>query len=109
MLSIEQVQSVQRLLAAGECSQREIARRTGVSRPSIAAIANGTRVIQPPRPIDEPAYPAQRCADCGGLVVMPCLACLLRRHRQRLMAEQRARRKEAASGIQPTPSRRPAA
>jgi hypothetical protein len=109
MLSIEQVQSVQRLLAAGECSQREIARLTGVSRATVAGIAKGTRQILPPGPIDEPAYPAERCAGCGGLVVMPCLACLLRRHRQRLMAEQRAQRKAAAISTQQMPSRRPAA
>lgn len=79
MLSPAKVAEVEQLLAAGSLSQRAIARRAGVSRGTVAAIASGTRRKKPPRPIAGPPFnitasPA-RCPQCGRRVHLPCWAC----------------------------------
>ncbi len=80
------------LLAAGDLSQRKIARRLGVSRGTVHAIARRKRSACSSRrrpacssgrdvPSDEFIAPAglpQRCPGCGGMVRMPCLLCRLR-------------------------------
>jgi len=96
MLSVAVVEEIERLLAAGSLSQRGIARRIGVSRGSVNAIAQGKRPDpQTRRPAREdalvaPSGPPVRCPTCGGLVQMPCLAC-------RLRALDESRRRRAVS------------
>lgn len=79
MLSPAKVAEVEQLLAIGALSQRAIARRTGVSRGTVAAIASGTRRKKPSRPVAEPPFdfaaPPARCPRCGGRVHLPCWAC----------------------------------
>jgi len=71
------IAEVKRLLAEG-LSQREIARRLGISRGTIGAIATGRRPDYSDRadePKIDPNAPKVRCGGCGGKVAMPCLAC----------------------------------
>jgi len=79
MLSPAKVAEVEQLLASGGLSQRAIARRTGVSRGTVAAIAAGTRRKKPLRPVAGPPFdiaaPLKRCPQCGGRVHLPCWAC----------------------------------
>lgn len=83
MIAIETVCRVRELLAAGELSQREIARKLELSRGTVSAIATGRRTdrVAKPRPGEEPplfAGPYLRCRGCGGMVQMPCLLCRVR-------------------------------
>ncbi|MHC4398617.1 MAG: hypothetical protein ACYTG0_02955 [Planctomycetota bacterium] len=86
------VKEIERLLADGELSQRKIAHVTGVSRGTVGAIASGKRRDYVTPPADEeadsqrPTGPPQRCAECGGMVYMPCRLCRLRK----LVGESRA-------------------
>ena len=73
---------VERLLAEGRLSHREIARATGISRGTVGAIALGKRkqrqtvrlFLDPTRPLGPP----ERCRECGGLVYAPCILCRVR-------------------------------
>jgi transcriptional regulator with XRE-family HTH domain len=86
MLSISLVEEIARQLAEGKLSQREIARRLGVGRATVSAIARGKRglygrseeseSLEPDR-LDPP----QRCAVCGYRVHLPCLVCRTREYR----------------------------
>lgn len=88
MIPAGMVEEVRRLLAQGRLSQRQIARRTGVSRGTVAAIASGRRHTSGPRtalpaeaaPGGYPGGKPVRCPGCGALVQMPCLACWLHTH-----------------------------
>ncbi len=101
MLAPALVAEIRRLLAETCCSQRQIAKLTGVSRNTVGTIAAGRHrydsveetprdegVDEPAGPlhavggrmhvthaVDEPAGPPQRCPGCGGLVYMPCILC----------------------------------
>ena len=87
------VGEIRRLLADDNLSQRKIARRTGVSRGTIAAIAAGRRPdyerLRAARQDDEfePTGPLVRCPQCGGKVYLPCRLC-----RAREMAAQLPKR-----------------
>jgi len=90
MLAEVKVEEIRRLLASRTWSMRQIARMTGTSRGTVAAIAHGTRRDRPARdssdePGEEPLGPIERCPQCGGLAHVPCRACRVRRW-------QRARR-----------------
>jgi hypothetical protein len=81
MIAPEAVAEIRRLLAESCLSQREIARRTGVCRGSVGAIASGRRLdyeSQPEPVADVPeelsGRPA-RCPGCGANVYMPCVLC----------------------------------
>ncbi len=86
MLPWDRIEQVRRLLAAGELSQREIARRTGVSRGTVNSVARGRidperrrRAVDVPEPFPRPGRGVYvRCPECGGMVQMPCLACRIR-------------------------------
>lgn len=87
MLDSSVIGEVRRLLAAGQLSQRAIARRLGVSRGTVNAVALGRRKDRSSPERDElpPAFtdgPPERCPGCGGLVRMPCLACRIESMRQ---------------------------
>ncbi len=89
MIATTLVREIRELLRAGELSQRKIARRLGVSRGSVNAIARGKR---PDRSARRSAFAdgfvvptglPRRCPGCGGMVQMPCLLCYVRAIRQR--------------------------
>jgi len=85
MISETSANHVRRLLAQGTLSMRTIARMTGTSRGTVAAIAHGRR--RPHRADQggsrkqgkEPLGPLERCPECGGLAHAPCRACRIRR------------------------------
>ncbi|HEY4234329.1 MAG TPA: helix-turn-helix transcriptional regulator [Lacipirellulaceae bacterium] len=86
MLALSLALEIERLLTEGKLSQRKIAKRLGVGRGTVAAIANGRRGIYGH---DEESdghdphvhlSPPERCAVCGYLVYMPCLVCRAREH-----------------------------
>lgn len=89
MISPECESYVRTLLASGEFSQRVIAKRAGVARGTVDAIASGRRAGRAARyavrTADgrlawQPEDPERvdRCATCGHRVLMPCLACFVR-------------------------------
>lgn len=90
MLDAAVVLEIRRFLAAGELSQREIARRFGVSRGTVYLVACGKRGLRthrgprtPPRGGTMPTL-AVRCPGCGGMVFAPCMLCRVRERRRRL-------------------------
>jgi hypothetical protein len=84
MIAPDTVADIRRLLAEDVLGQREIARRMGVCRSTVGAIAAGRRLDRPAkRPPEadlwETSDPPERCSTCGGLVYMPCMLCRLRK------------------------------
>jgi transcriptional regulator with XRE-family HTH domain len=80
------VERVRTFLLEGKVSFRKVARKTGLSRPSISRIAEGRRRDRFLRTLDEcrrsedsliPLVPPRRCPICGKLVYPPCRACKL--------------------------------
>jgi hypothetical protein len=72
------------LLREEKLGYRQIARRTGVSRGSVARIAAEAGEFRRPvrKEIDDyyaPDVPPARCPECGELVYPPCLLCKTRR------------------------------
>jgi DNA-binding XRE family transcriptional regulator len=82
MLSQQTVDQILALLKEDSLSQREIARRTGVSRGTVCAIANQRRKVRPvPARWDQLCLftgPIVRCPRCGGRVYAPCRLCYIR-------------------------------
>ncbi|MGD0896988.1 MAG: hypothetical protein ABR915_04070 [Thermoguttaceae bacterium] len=84
MIPAWKVQAIQTLLAEGQTSQRQIAKRLKVWRGVVAEIARGLRPVCRRADRDRSAAfprrrgPPQRCSGCGGLVYLPCLACSAR-------------------------------
>ena len=84
MIAPHIVHAIRELLHEGQMSQRGIAKRLGVSRGTVNAIARGKRRERPLQSrmstvegfgiASEPV----RCPGCGGLVHMPCLLCYVR-------------------------------
>lgn len=85
MLDRRLVEAIIQLLQEGQLSQRKIAARLGVSRGTVHAVArgkrhaNGTSRTAAYEGFVVPEGPVRRCPDCGGRVMMPCLACWLRK------------------------------
>lgn len=84
MLTPQQVIEIQSLLHSSALPMREIARRSGVSRGTVQAIADGRRQAAPQWPRNDETRtdderPPRRCAGCGGLVYPPCRLCQVRR------------------------------
>ena len=79
-------EDVRRLSRTESLSGRRIARKLGISRWAVQAILHDQWKPYIPKssiphsdgPIVEPHGPFRRCVGCGGLVMMPCLACQLR-------------------------------
>jgi transposase-like protein len=95
MLTIEEVAAVRRGLEQG-VSQRELAKRTGVARSTVARIASGARRDRS-GPEDEPTEseatgPVERCPECGGRVVVPCRGCAVALRVEDELARRRFRR-----------------
>ena len=81
MLSQTEVDRVRRLLADPRNSQRDVAKKCGVSRATVSDIARGRRVDRPRAEeshFSDPMAPPIRCANCGGLVHPPCHLCRVR-------------------------------
>ncbi len=121
MLAPGMVREIRDQLAGGELSQGEIARRWGVSRGTVNAIATGRRTARRARPPIDKEHscmrgPPQRCPGCGGLVLMPCLACRVRarqqKERERLRNSRAARyspempKRAVENGLCPVPRAR---
>jgi hypothetical protein len=108
MLPTKIVLEIRRLLDDGRLSRRQIARRLGVSRGVVAAIATGRRGLfgrepgLPPPARPQPIYAAARCRGCGGMVYHPCRLCAVRASRRR-EATLRALQKPAASKAASSP------
>jgi len=107
MIAPAMIDSIRELLAAGQLSQRKIARRLGVSRGTVAGVAAGRRpdyeAIRRKReesrqPI--PLGPLGRCATCGGLVYQPCRLCELRRQLAKLPRRAVDRRPIEPMGVE---------
>ena len=86
MVEPKKVELIQRLVAEGKLSQRKIAKLAGVSRATVASIADGTRPdysarqTEPKSEFDqETTGPPVRCPGCGGRVYAPCRLCRVRR------------------------------
>ena len=85
MIAPRIVAEVRRLLAVGGLGQRKIAELAGVSRGTVRSIASGTRPdyesLHRPRDDDreESLGPAVRCPGCGGMAIMPCRLCSVRK------------------------------
>ena len=85
MISQALADEIRRLLAARTQSMRRIARITGTSRGTVAAIAHGRRRERLARQPDsdsnaeEPQGPIERCPECGALTHAPCRACRVRK------------------------------
>jgi hypothetical protein len=97
MIASSIVDKVVRLLAEGRLSQRAIAHATGISRGTVASIAQGKRPRErrtkdrfsdPSRPLGPP----RRCPGCGGLVYLPCLLCRIRQRKANDRAAARGQR-----------------
>ena len=85
MIATALVEEVRRMLREGRISQRKIARRLGVSRGTVNAIARGRRRDdsaggrgREEADFTPPTGLPRRCPGCGGLAQMPCLACYIR-------------------------------
>ncbi len=80
---------VKRLLVEEGMSQRAVARKLGVSRGTVAAIAHNRRpnyeLLRKERELDDwqPEGPPSRCPGCGGMVYQPCRLCYVRSFSQR--------------------------
>ncbi|MEM6797965.1 MAG: helix-turn-helix domain-containing protein [Planctomycetota bacterium] len=93
MLALSVVKEICRLLEEENLSQRKIAKKLGVSRGTVSALATGRRGVhgrEPNEEADEPVGPPARCGSCGMLVVMPCVYCRAVEYRDRLNSERRA-------------------
>lgn len=86
MISADLRQQIAEALRRGTESQRQIARRLGVGRGTVSAIALGRATAKSkPRLSSRESFcpdtsrPSRRCAVCGARVYPPCHACATRR------------------------------
>ena len=83
MIKNDIIRKILHLVKQGKMSQRQIAKRLGVSRGTVQAVAQGRRSEHIPAAIASavtwivPSGKPKRCPDCGSCVKMPCLACQL--------------------------------
>lgn len=84
MIPQEKLEEICTLLAEGKLSQRAIARRVGVSRNTVAAIVHNRRpcyrraLEAASRGTPEGLRRKGRCPSCRAMVLLPCLACVVR-------------------------------
>jgi hypothetical protein len=108
MIAFAKFQEAERLLAIGKFSRRRIAAIVGISRATVSAIASGKyqdrlerERARAKKRADEyhPTGQTARCPECGGLVLVPCLACRMRKQKDReekLLREHRRRARQRA-------------
>jgi len=83
MIKNDIIRKILHLVKQGKMSQRQIAKRLGVSRGTVQAVAHGKRLEHIPVAMNAaatwvvPSGKPKRCPDCGSWVKMPCLACQL--------------------------------
>jgi hypothetical protein len=86
MIAPAMIEKVRRLVATGKHSLRKIARLSGVSRGTVAAVAYGARRDRRPAASDDlqegAPGPIERCPECGALGESPCRACRVRQWRR---------------------------
>jgi len=86
MIPPAMIEKIRRLLATDKHSWRKIARLSGVSRGTVAAVAHGTRRDRRPAALDDVQEdapgPIERCPECGALGESPCRACRVRQLRR---------------------------
>ena len=83
MLDVSVIDEVARLIREGRLSQRRIAKKLGISRGIVGAVANGTRSLFGMHANKENAESVEqttsrlpeRCPGCGGRVLLPCVYC----------------------------------
>ncbi len=85
MVPVAKLELVERLLAEGELSHREIALTARVSRTTVQAIAGGrvSSTKQRERMLRRATHSSSFtgwCPACGCTVYLPCYACALRAH-----------------------------
>lgn len=90
---------VERLLAQGDLSQRQIAQRAGVGRWSVAAIAEMQLCRAGEENALESASHPTRCPGCGGLVFLPCRLCHVRSLLDRNKRRRAGRRRIQGSAV----------
>jgi len=85
MIAPTVIDSIRQLLAEGRLSQRRIAKSLGVSRGTVASVADGRRpdyeaLRRRREESRQPLVlgPLGRCPTCGGMVHRPCRLCSLR-------------------------------
>jgi len=105
MIAEEKIREAEIMLARGKMSQREVAKRTGLSRGMISLIARGKRTIQvktvdPDLLPESENCPPVRCLGCGAMVYMPCLLC----HLKKLASENRPVMRTRPNIVQTTPA-----
>ncbi len=103
MLEQYVVNQILELLAEGGWSRRQIAKKVGVSRGSVNAIANGNRGHFGRQPMEgsDAGPQVARCPQCGVRVILPCVACRARDYRGRQhsgSADTRELKLQGASG-----------
>ena len=87
MIKPDLIREIQRLLATGKLTRRNIAQRLGVARGTVSAVADGKfhapsllcEAPQPKPPSDLVARETRRCPTCRAMVRMPCKLCRIRR------------------------------
>lgn len=95
MIATSVVHEIRRLLQEGHVSQRQIARKIGVSRGTVNAIARGKRPSHAAKGQHEengftaPSGLPVRCPGCGCRVQMPCLLCYIRESNESRESRQR--------------------
>jgi len=83
MIKNDTIRKILLLVKQGKMSQRQIAKRLGVSRGTVQAVAYGRRSEHVPAAMKTvatwvvPSGKPRRCYKCGSWVKMPCLACQL--------------------------------
>ena len=89
MIPRETVHKIERLLASTDLTHQQIAKQTGVCRPTVSAIFRGTHRHVGEDPIVPPKGPAVRCPDCGYKSPAPCWECQMQELRRKQYPKER--------------------
>ena len=81
MISEDTILCIQEILVQNIHTHRQIAEQCGVSRQFVSNVANGKRTLKNQRykPFELNQENYERCPSCGCRVLMPCLACYLKK------------------------------
>jgi transcriptional regulator with XRE-family HTH domain len=86
MITQQKADEVEKLLAAGGLSQRDVAIRAGISRSTVQQMVAGKWRPKRLRAAPRPDVPRAKgfCVACGVDTKLPCLVCQLRKHLHRI-------------------------